>query len=320
MSYTHLTPNQRVELSVLLRAGQKQKDIAKMLGKDPSTISRELKRNSGAFNKTGYDARIAQNRTTARRITANQRFRKLENSAHLKNYVITRLKKCWSPEQIAGRLRRKHHHNVISHETIYKFVRKEKLEYKQYLRCRKGKYRRRYGAKKREKERPEAKKRIDTRPLIVEKRKRIGDWEGDLIFGQERKIGILVHVDRKSGYALADKLNCLLAKTVKQATINRFQKLPRSKRHTITYDNDTRFADHELTERGTKADIYFAHPYSSWERGTNENTNGLLRQFFPKKSSFAKIKQEHVEKTLTLLNNRPRKRLNYLTPDEVFKN
>ncbi len=188
-----------------------------------------------------------------------------------------------------------------------------------YLRCQKGKYRRRYGTRIREKHREEQKKkRIDKRPSEVEKKKRVGDWEGDTIVGKD-KSHILTHVDRKSGFGIADKLSRGLAELMSKITQERFRNIPKNKRHTITYDNGTTFSEHELTEKKTKIDIYFANPYHSWERGCNENFNGLLRQFFPKKSSFATVTQEQIEKVIKLINNRPRKRLNYRTPAEVFR-
>ena len=162
------------------------------------------------------------------------------------------------------------------------------------------------------------KKRIEERPVEVEKKERIGDWEGDTIVGKD-KSHILTHVDRKSGFGMADKLARGLAELTRRATQERFSRISKSKKHTITYDNGTTFAGHELTERKTGIDIYFANPYHSWERGCNENWNGLLRQFFPKKLSFANIEQKDIEKAVRLINNRPRKRLNYRTPAEVFK-
>lgn len=208
----------------------------------------------------------------------------------------------------------------MCHETIYNFVYEKKPELKKYLRSQKGKYRRRCGTKIREKQREDSKKRrIDTRPQIVEERIRLGDWEGDLIFGKERKQAIMTHNDRVSVFLMADKLNTALAEDVKEKATNRFKKLPKDKKYTLTYDNDTRLSEHEMIERDGKITIYFAHTYCSWERGSNENTNGLLRQFFPKKSSFAKITQKNVDVAVKLLNQRPRKKLGYLTPEEVFK-
>ena len=174
------------------------------------------------------------------------------------------------------------------------------------------------GTRIREKQREKLKKRrIDTRPQIVEEKGRIGDWEGDTILGKDRQY-ILTHVERKSGLILADKLDVVTAEETRKKTIMRFKRIPREKKKTITYDNGSTFSQHELTERNTGFTIYFAYPYHSWERGCNENANGLLRQFFPKKMAFATITQKEIQKAVRLLNHRPRKRLNYKTPYEVF--
>jgi len=323
MPYKHITPDERNELSALLSAKIRQNRIAELLNKTPSAISQELKRNP-ADTKTGYAAKVAKENVKARRIKANKRFRKIENNQWLRRYIVRKIKyKYWSPEQIAGRIKRKWPNDKSRHigkDSIYKYIYNQRKDLVKYLRCQKGKYRRRYGTRIREKQREKLKKkRIDTRPEIVETRARTGDWEGDTIVGQEKTIHILTHVDRKSGFGMADKLIRGLAHLTRLKTIARFEKVPRSKKHTITYDNGSTFSEHQTTERDTGIDIYFAFPYCSWERGTNENFNGLLRQFFPKKSSFATITQEEIDSAIKLINNRPRKRLNYLTPAEVFR-
>ncbi len=162
------------------------------------------------------------------------------------------------------------------------------------------------------------KKRIDARPAIVDNRERMGDWEGDTIVGGERNTGIITHAERKSGYLLGDLYKKKNSELIKEKIIERFKKIPNDKRYTITYDNGTEFSEYELIERKTKMQIYFANPYHSWERGSNENANGLLRQFFPKKTLFATLTQKTVDKAIILINHRPRKRLNYLTPHEIF--
>jgi len=320
MLHKHLTSEQRNELSALLRAKVKKKDIAKCLRKHRATIWRELQRNSSENSK--YYARKAKRLTKERRVRANSRFKKIENNRWLRNYVIKKLKRYWSPEQIAGKLKRKYPQDKsrwISKDSIYKFVYLKRKDLVKYLRCQKGKYRRRYGTRIREKQRETLKKRrIDARPEIVATRQRIGDWEGDTMVGQDKKPTILTHTERKSGLILADKLERATGEMTKEKTIKRFKRVPKSKRHTLTYDNGSEFSEYELTERETELDIYFAYPYHSWERGCNENANGLLRQFFPKKTPFGPITQKQIEKAVRLLNSRPRKRLNYLTPYEVF--
>jgi len=241
--------------------------------------------------------------------------------------VLKRIRNDWSPDQISGRLKEDKDNGKnldimnIGKDSIYKYIYQKRPDLKKYLRCKKGKYRRKYGSKIREKQREEGKKRrIDQREKIVEEKGRIGDWEGDTIVGKEKNIHILTHVDRKSGYLMADKLERATAEITSQKTIQRFKRIPRNKKQTITYDNGSTFADHELTERITKMKIYFAYPYHSWERGCNENANGLLRKYFPKKSYFKNITQKEIDRVVCLINHRPRKRFNYKTPFEVFNN
>lgn len=320
MPYRHFTPESRNQLSALLRAKVKKKDIARILNKDRTSVWRERKRNFDHATIMNYDARVAKLLAHEKRIKANARFRKIENNVGLENEIIKGLKKYWSPEQIAGRLKMEDNSKVIiGKDTIYKFIYEQRPSLVKYLRHQKCKYRRKRGTKIREKQREEAKKvRIDQRPQIIEQRKRLGDWEGDTIVGGEKTTAILTHVERKSGYLMADKLNEAKAKDVKEATIKKFNRLPQRKRWSITYDNGSEFAEHELTGRQTKTQIYFAYPYHSWERGTNENTNGLLRQFYPKKTPFRNIAQKQLDYVVSLINNRPRKRLNYFSPKEIF--
>jgi IS30 family transposase len=315
MSHRQLNSKERIVLEKLFCSNIRQKEIAQILNRPKSTISKELTRNK---EKSGnYSVKIAKKKLKKRRTKANQKFKKLSSKSSLKQYVIRKLKKYWSPQQIAAKLSQKTH--KICHETIYQFVYNERPDLRKYLRAKKGKYRRRHGTVDREKDREEARKRrIDTRPNIVEKRARIGDWEGDTIRGGDKKSAVLTHVDRKSGYLIANRLERALAEKVKITTIAEFSKLSKNKLHTITYDNGCEFAEHETTEMWLKTAIYFAYPYHSWERGTNENTNGLLRQFFPKGTDFTKITDFDLQKAVKLINNRPRKRLNYHTPQEIF--
>lgn len=318
MSYKHFSRDERLELAAFKRAGFNQKDIARQLNRHPSTISRELSRGS-IKNINGYDLRVSQKNKLLKRIKANQHFRKIENNEQLIRYVTDKLKLYWSPEQIAGRMELEFGFTVLCHETIYQYIYKQCPEFKKYLRCRKGKYRRRAGTESRLKRLEDSKKtRIDQRPIVVEQRSRLGDWEGDTVLGKEKTIKILTHVERKSGLLLADKLDTATAEAVKLKTIKRFKNIAKDKKHTITYDNGSEFAEHELTGRHTNLDIYFAYPYHSWERGSNENANGLLRQFFPKGTYFAKITQRQIEAATELINHRPRKRHGYLTPTEIF--
>lgn len=316
-SYQHFTQEERIMLSTLKRRGLTQQEMARELGKDQSAISRELSRNKQEDGS--YHAGYAKQAANRRRKEANQVLKRIANDPWLEKYIIKRLKIYWSPEQIAGRARRDYE-VMVCHETIYQYIYNDRPDLKKYLRCQKGKYRRRYGTKIREKQREEAKKtRIDRRPKVIERRERLGDWEGDTIIGQRGTGSLATHVDRKSGYTFIDYVARANAEAIRETVVKRFTKLPKQKKHTITYDNGTEFSEHEMIGRETKIDIYFAYPYHSWERGTNENTNGLIRQFFPKKSSFADITNTDTRRAERLLNTRPRKRLMYLTPVEVFR-
>lgn len=290
MPYHHLTQEDRVVLGALMRAGHNQADIARHLNKHRSTISRELIRNPSP-NKSGYHAAAARLQAAERRRLANQHCRKLTFNTTLQQKLERKLKRGWSPEEIAG------HFGTVSHPTIYRWVYEERLDLKKHLRHRANKWRRKHGTAARERWRERQKKRwIDTRPTIVDQRKRFGDWEGDTVVGTDRKSAILTHVERKSGYVFLDKLDRALAQTVREKTTARFRRLPQKHRRTITYDNGSEFSAHEFIEKETKAKVYFAHPYSSWERGCNENLNGLLRQYFPKKTSLANVTQAQLDR------------------------
>jgi len=228
-----------------------------------------------------YHANITKNIIEQRREKAHQSCRRIENDPWLERCIIRKLKKYWSPEQIAGRVR-KDHNVIVSHETIYQFIYNRKPELKRYLLCRKGKYRRRYGTRIREKQRELGKKvRIDMRPTVIEKRGWLGDFEGDTIVGARGTGSLVTHVDSKSRYTIIDYVPRGTAEAIKKKVIARFKKIPKQKRHTITYDNGSEFARFETIGRKTNTEIYFAYPYNSLERVTNENTNGLIRQFFP---------------------------------------
>jgi IS30 family transposase len=318
MSYTHLTSTDRTRIAALKRAGHSQQEIARQLGKHHSTIGRELQR-----NKTGrvfYNARTADQKAAARRLVANQRFRKLLSGTNLAKYVVRRLKRYWSPEQIVGRLQYETGHRVIGYLTIYRYVLAH-AGLKKYLRILKP-YRRHWGTKKREQIRDAANRHwIDERPAAANNRTRVGDWEGDTVIGIPGRSRLLTYADRLSGKAQAMKVpgGDGLAEAVADRTVGWLGKLPKAKRHTMTYDNGTEFDQHEYIEDHASLPVYFAHPYHSWERGTNENTNGLYRQFFPKKADLDPVSQHDVDKATRLLNTRPRKRHHYRTPNEVFR-
>lgn len=318
MSYHHLTRDDRVELGALLRAGISQAEIARQLGFHRGTIGREISRNRHV-NKSGYHAGVARRSARRRRLLANQHFRKITPDGRLAWYCEAALAYGYSPEQIAGKKQFVLGETVVCHETIYQWVYRQKPELKKYLRRKGSKYRRKHGTHAREQAREEAKKRwIEQRPPVVEERSRIGDWEGDTLVGAGRSGYVASLVDRKSGYLQAAKLQRANGRTFRDATVHLLSVLPAERRHTLTLDNGVEMSEFEAIERRGGLMVYFARPYHSWERGTNENTNGLLREFFPKKSRFDHVTQADVDRAVQKLNNRPRKRLNYQSPQTVF--
>jgi len=318
--YIQFNKESRIELAALLKAEKSPNACAQQLGMDKSTVNREIARNKGQDGV--YRGGRAHQQYLLRRKTSKQSCKKIENDPELQCHILKKLKKRDSPEQIAGKMKQENTIQLVSHETIYQWIFHEEPEAKQYLRriSKKGKYRRRRGTKIREKAREEVKiKRIDTRPMIVEERARLGDWEGDTIIGKEKTKRLLTNVDRKSGYGLLDKLTVVTAEIVHDTLKKRFRSIPASKRHTFTYDNGSELGkeDNEL-EKKIGMDVYRAYPYHSWERGSNENFNGLVRDFFPKGTDFATLTDNEVKQVERNLNHRPRKRLGYLTPHEVF--
>lgn len=318
MPYQHLTRDQRVELAALRRAGLGQAEVARQLGKHPSTVCRELARNA-ITKRSGYDARIATTKTQGRRLAANQHFRKIIPDTRLSRYYELSLRRGISPEQISGRLKFVLGETVVAHETIYQWAYQMRPDLRQYLPRGGSKYRHKRGTKERELLREEGKKRrIDTRPAVVEERSRIGDWEGDTIIGTGHSGYLATVTERLSGYELATKLERATGEAMLSAVTGSLAAIPPEKRLTLTLDNGTEMSEYEAIEAETGAVVYFAYPYHSWERGTNENTNGLLRRYFPKKMRFDQLTQAEVDHAVWLLNTRPRKRLGYMSPHTVF--
>jgi transposase, IS30 family len=311
--YTQLTEGQRYQISVLLRNDFTKASIARQIGVHPSTIGRELCRNTG---ERGYRQKQAHEKALERRHHSEKQFKM---TGELTKIIVMYLKEDWSPEQISGYLK-ENGNDWVSHETIYQFILDEKANggvlYK-HLRHSGKKRKKRYGGSDR---RGEIKNRvsIDKRPKSIEKRTRIGDWEIDLVIGQNHQRALVTIVDRLSLKTLIAKVERKQSDLVSHATIQLLLPYKNYATHTITADNGKEFSEHEFISKKLKADFYFAHPYSSWERGTNENTNGLIRQYFPKKTSFEKITEKDLEFVMDRLNNRPRKCLGYRTPNQVF--
>ncbi|MBI5794208.1 IS30 family transposase [Candidatus Uhrbacteria bacterium] len=313
MSYTRIGREDWAVIARMLRAGYAGAEIARALGKDPSAVNRHIVQYGG---RDGYDVREARRQKHMQRVDAMQSIRALKGP--LLRSVVCLLKKHLSPEQIAGVMRLKGETLVAS--IIYRYLEERAAHLKKYLRSSKGKYRRRHGTKKREKAREEAKKRrIDERPAIVDRRERLGDWEGDTMLGRDKRVRIVTFVDRKSGYLMAHLLPKMRAQLLSSLAAGRFVHISKEKRKTLTLDNGSEFADWERLEKKTGMTVYFAYPYHAWERGSNENTNGLLRQYFPKALDFNLITPEELAHVVKLLNDRPRKRLKFKSPRQIFQ-
>jgi IS30 family transposase len=296
----------------MLRAGYAGAEIAHTLGKDPSSVNRHIAEYGG---REGYDVHEVRRRKRMKRIAAMDGIRVLTGT--LLRTVVQELKKHRSPEQIAGALALAGRY--IAASTIYRYIAERAPHLKQFLRSKKGKYRRKRGTKIREKAREQAKKRrIDERPKIVERRSRLGDWEGDTVMGRDKRVRIVTFVDRRSGYLIAFLLPKMRAELLTSLTLRHFRSIPKTKRKTFTLDNGTEFSDWERLEKKSGATVYFAYPYHFWERGSNENTNGLLRQYFPKDLDFNLITSEELASVVRRLNDRPRKRLGFKSPRQLF--
>lgn len=310
MSYKQLTRDQRYVIYAMNKSNYTQSEIALAIGVHKSTISRELSRNK---SRRGYRPIYAHNKAMDRRL--GKSISKISESDWQK--VEKKIKDKWSPEQISERF--KTEENIdISHEWIYQYILKDKKnngDLYTHLRCQK-KRKNRYGSKER---RGCLKNRIfiDDRPRIVDEKIRVGDWEVDTIIGKNHKQAIVTLTERKTRISLIQKVERKQASQVAFAIENMLVNI-KDYVHTITSDNGKEFANHEAIAKNLDTDFYFAHPYSSHERGLNENTNGLIRQYFPKGSEFSGITQEHINFVTEQLNNRPRKCLGFLTPYEVF--
>jgi len=320
MPYHHLTMDERHVIFRMTVLGKSQAEMARCLGRHRSSICRELHRNVGCIG--GYFPGTAQSQANCRR-RAHIRRPKTGND-RLMGYVADKLQRRWSPQQICGRLRELPVGTLanarISHATIYRWIwsNAERAGWlKSFLRIAYKPRRRRYGKPSKRGQIP-GRVSIDERPVEVERRERIGDWEGDTVVGKGRSGYVLTNVERASRYTVARKLEAATAEATEQALHASMRRLPAAKRRTQTFDNGKEFTQHKSIAARLGVAVYFAHPYSSWQRGTNENTNGLLRQYLPKKTDFSVLTDWQLASYVWQLNNRPRKCLNYRTPAEVF--
>ena len=319
-NYHHLTVHERERIKLLLSQGKGSRTISKDLGRDRRTISREVNRNAPALGQAAYCPTAAQKRSDKRR--KESKTKKLGSGA-LRSYVFRRLICGWSPETISGRLKRANSQVIVSPETIYQFIydkTNKKERYWEFLH---------YGHKRRrshyDRKAQTAKGlvipnkiNISLRPQEANNREKVGHLEGDLMEGKKATGGaVSVTVDRKSGLVLLDKLESKQSKERIQSLVNRLEKYPSRVRKTITFDNGTENYEHEQLINELDCQTYFCNPYHAWEKGTVENTIGLIRSWIPKGTDLTTITQDDLTRVAYELNHRPRKRLGFRTPFEV---
>lgn len=311
----HLTLLERRVIKFFLDRDFKQIEIAKEIGAAKSTISYELKMNS--LPDGSYDADNAQEMYNERRKHCVKKG-KLRQDYDLYTYVIEGLRRYWSPEQISGRLS-KYYKKYISKDSIYNNIYNGSIGtgFVEFLRQSQPK-RRKNKKNSSKKVIIKNKKNISERSKAVDKKIHYGHWEGDTIFGKNNNGYLATFVERKSSFLAAALMSNKEAKSLNLAASEAFGDIGNKYLKTITVDNGTEFAEFENLETLLETKVYFADPYCSWQRGLNENTNGLIRQFFPKKTNFKEVKEEELARIIDLLNHRPRKKLGYLTPYEVF--
>jgi IS30 family transposase len=315
--YHHLNQKERDLIAILKAAGQSLRAIARRLRRNPGTISRELKRNAPPVHRGYYLPHKAQARATARHGAAHRRPRL--KAAKTRAYVGRRLTAGWSPELISGRLKHLKLAAPVSHEAIYQWVYAEARHLIEHLaRAHRRRRPRGYGRKHKKAHIP-GRVSIARRPRAVATRRTGGHWETDTAVSRASQASLSITVERKTRLTKLSKLRSRSARAVRVALNRRLARLPARLRQTITYDNGSENTEHQLVNAVLKTASYFCEPYHSWEKGTVENTVGLVRRFLPKGTDFAKVPRRDIRRIERWLNHRPRKCLNYQTPAEAFK-
>ncbi len=315
-----LTLGELFVIKAFVSEGYIDSEIARKVGRNRSILTRLFQK----YDRDTFDPeKVIRDRTERKKIRSLA-YCRIHPWGELAGYIDTKIRDGLSPDQVAGSwIKYQQEKGIIeklSKDTVYAFVYEQMPELiKIYFRRKGKKYRDRKQEKVVWKYQIQERRMIDERPKEIEERARIGDWEGDTIIWKDRRWAILTLVERKTGYLMAHKLEQgKNAEWVTSAVEKLWSSMPHEKRKTLTVDNGREFADHKMLEYSTKTIIYFAHPYHSWERGTNENTNGLLREYIPKKTNFSTITQEQLDIFVEKINSRPRKRLWYFTPNEMF--
>lgn len=313
--YNHFSFEEREIIAIEIARGTSQKEIAFLLNRSPSSISRELWRN-GSPTRRSYRASIAENQSRVRKFLSHQKDRL--KTPEIREYVELKLKLGWSPELIAGRIELEIPGAKINYESIYLYIYNDKPSLIKYL-ARSHRKRKKRGLKK-ERRTTKIPNRIsiNERPSIINNRKRIGDWEADTMVSRQCSSALVVLRERKSHYTLIAKISSKRAKETCLAIVNKLAKLPKKLLKSMTFDNGTENVLHETIAEKLGLKTYFCNPYHSWEKGSVENTNGLIRRHLPKKTDFSLISHGEVKKVELWLNHRPRKALGFLTPYEAL--
>ncbi len=317
--YNQLTSQERDLLGIMLAKGKSYSKIAINLGRNKSTISREINRNGSKIRKKHYLPHKAQSRSAKKRQKSYEKRKKI-NNAHLRDYVSMKLKSGWSPELISGRIALDGNLSSISHETIYQWIYNEAPDYRRYLTRKHAKRWVRGRNKKTKKIYIPSRLSISMRPPEIGLREEPGHWESDTMAFQKKGPALQVIIERKCRLTKIRKIEANQAKNSSEAIISCLKHVPLKLRKSITYDNGRENVRHLFVNSKLKVNSYFCHPHSAWEKGSVENTIGLIRRFFPKRrvNGYC-VSEKDVEKVENWLNNRPRKCLGFKTPNEVYK-
>lgn len=311
--YKQLTIKERYQIKAFLEINLSRSEIARKLDRDKSAISREILRNNGPGR---YDPELAQKRYENKKRNSTK-YTAL--TPEMKETVVEKIKLDWSPEQIVGHCKKKGI-KMACHQTIYTYIETDRISGGDlYKHLRHSKKRRKKRGSKDNRGQIKNRVSIEERPEIVNQKSRFGDWEGDLIIGKDHKGAIVTLTERFTKLTVLKRVHTKDAEEVKSAIINTLSAFAPCS-HTLTLDNGKEFAKHEEIKEKLGIKVYFAHPYSSWERGLNENTNGLIRQYLPKKSIFENVSEEELQRIISQLNLRPRKSLGFASPAEAFAN
>jgi IS30 family transposase len=315
--YTHFAREEREEIAIGLERGESIRSIAKKLGRSPSSVSREIRRNTPLFRLVRYRGNRAHKRAAARSRRSHAR-RRLANPV-IRSYVESHLvNDGWTPEEIAGRLPLDHPGRSTNYESIYQWIYEERRDLITYL---PKAHRKRHTRLKGKKNRPsKIPNRLDIseRPPEVEGREQAGHWEVDTVVSKQRRVCVAVVVERKTRYYLVVRMEDKSARSMRRALEKALRRLPPHLRRTLTYDNGLENALHELVNEALRTKSYFCKPYHSWEKGSIENRNGILRRYYPKKHDWVLTTQKEINRIVNRINSTPMKCLGYRTPAEVF--